>query len=83
LSATIVIRSLRPDDDRGPLRTLEVKRQTHAIWGEPAVIKIFQRRLENARRLRLLRRLIEEAPTATVRWDLLTIATRDGHAGRR
>ena len=47
------------------------------------MIKILRRRLENARRLRLLRRLIEEAPTATVRWDLLTIATRDGHAGRR
>ena len=33
----------------------------------------------DCRTLRPLRRLIEEAPTTTVRWDLLTIAARDAH----
>jgi hypothetical protein len=40
------------------------------------MINKLRRRLAHARRLRQLRRLIDDAPTATVRWDLLTIAIR-------
>jgi hypothetical protein len=46
------------------------------------MIRTFRHRLLAARRLKHLRRLIEEAPTATVRWDLLTIAGRDSQLGR-
>ena len=40
------------------------------------MIRAIRRNLQYAHRLRQLRRLIAEAPTASVRWDLLTIAAR-------
>lgn len=49
------------------------------------MIRAFRRHRQYAHRLKQLRRLIEEAPTASVRWDLVTIAARilDPSAGAR
>ena len=60
-------------------RILDTKSLNSMKLGELAMISKLRRRLANARRLRLLRKLIAEAPSATVRWDLLTIAARDAH----
>jgi hypothetical protein len=40
------------------------------------MIRAFRRHIEHAHRVRQFRRLIADAPTASVRWDLITIAAR-------
>ena len=41
-----------------------------------SMINAFRRHAQRAHQVRQLRRLIADAPTASVRWDLLTIAAR-------